>query len=99
VGSIVKEDKKSVWGVVFAVTRRDLERLGRYEGPGYERCAVDVVDRDGRQHTVLTYIAKPDDPLPQERPSKDYMSHYIRGAQYFGLPEKYVDDLKRIPTG
>src|SRR5690242_6364360 len=32
VGSIAREEGASVWGVVFAISERDLSRLDEYEG-------------------------------------------------------------------
>src|SRR3990170_602913 len=54
VGSIVKSENESVWGVVFAVTPRDLARLDRFEGKGsaYKREPIEVVNREGRNHTA-----------------------------------------------
>ncbi len=98
VGSIVKKQNASVWGVVFTVTRRDLERLDRFEGKGYTRGPVDLVDEQGHQVTAWTYFAEPDEPPTKARPSRAYIDLYVRGAEYFGLPEKYLEFLRSIPT-
>jgi gamma-glutamylcyclotransferase (GGCT)/AIG2-like uncharacterized protein YtfP len=97
VGSIVKKQNESVWGVVFTVTRRDLERLDRFEGKGYRRGLVDVVDEQGHQVTAWTYFAEPDESPTKARPSQEYIDLYVRGAEYFGLPEKYLEFLRSIP--
>jgi gamma-glutamylcyclotransferase (GGCT)/AIG2-like uncharacterized protein YtfP len=98
VGSIVKKKKRSVWGVVFAVTPRDLARLDRFEGSGYRRELIEVVDAKGRQTRVWTYFAEPDDPPTKQLPSREYIDHYVRGAKYFSLPEAYMKLLKSIRT-
>lgn len=98
VGSIVRNENESVWGVVFTVARRDLERLDRFEGKGYTRGLIDIVDQQGRQVTVWTYFAKPDGPPTKELPSREYIDLYMRGAEYFGLPERYLEFLRSIPT-
>jgi len=98
VGSVVKKRGHSVWGVVFAVSHRDLKRLDRFEGPGYKRGMIDAVDTQGHMHPVWTYFAKPDDPPTKELPSREYLDSYIRGAEYFGLPKEYRDFLRSIQT-
>ena len=98
VGSIAREDGASVWGVVFAVSERDLLRLDAYEGvstKAYRRELIDVVDNQGRQSKVWTYFAAPSGQgdIP---PHKDYIALYVKGATYFGLPPEYVESLKEI---
>ena len=88
-----------MWGVVFAVTERDLERLDRFEGVGsksYRRESIEVTDSTGHSHRVWTYIANPQG--KHFLPSKNYIDLYIRGAEYFGLPATYVEELRNIKT-
>ena len=98
VGSITQREGGSVRGVVFAISSRDIERLDRYEGSGYERIQIDVHDQQGFSHRVWTYSATLDGPKTKKLPSSAYISLYLRGAEYFGLPKKYQESLKRIKT-
>jgi gamma-glutamylcyclotransferase len=101
VGSIVREPGQSVWGVVFAVTDRDLVRLDSYEGVpkgAYTREPIEVFDQQDRKVQVLTYIAVPQQGGPFT-PHKDYIDLYVRGAKYFGLPEAHVRTLEVIRKG
>ena len=98
VGSIAQEKDSSTWGVVFAVSERDLARLDVYEGvsiKAYTRELIDVVDSMGRQSKAWTYIANSSG-QGDFVPHKDYITLYIKGAVYFGLPEEYVESLRRI---
>src|SRR5262245_28570937 len=49
VGSLCKREGTSVWGVVFAVSLRDLARLDRFEGvpDSYTRSHLEVFDSRG----------------------------------------------------
>ncbi len=102
VGSLIRDDESSVWGVVFSVTKRDLTRLDRFEGVrsrSNERKPIEVIDEAGRTHQVETYFAKPADHPPREYvPSRGYLALYIRGAEYFGLPKSYIQQLREIKT-
>jgi gamma-glutamylcyclotransferase (GGCT)/AIG2-like uncharacterized protein YtfP len=98
VGSLKDEKGKSVWGVVFAVSLRDLVRLDRFEGvPGgsYERKEIEVFDSKGKRRIVWAHIAVPQKEAPFA-PHRDYISLYISGAEYYGLPAEYLAGLKRI---
>jgi cation transport regulator ChaC len=104
VGSLVSCQGRDVWGVVFAVTSRDLDRLDRFEGvkgnsPTYRREWIEVLNKDGNRHKVWTYFAIPkDNPAKHYPPHKDYIKLYIHGAEYFDLPKDYVDELRAIVT-
>ena len=98
VGSITKQVGSSVWGVVFAVSERDLARLDRYEGVSshaYRRDLVDLLDEGGRHITAWTYFAIPDGE-EEYRPHRDYIAIYVRGAVYCGLPDAYLKSLNDL---
>ena len=98
VGSIERKQGSSVWGVVFSVIERDLERLDRREGVligAYTRCPIEVHKANGESVQVQTYFAV----RPQAsdiRPHQDYIDLYLRGAKRFGLPAPYIKFLERI---
>jgi AIG2-like family len=104
VGSLERGETGSVWGVVFAVTERDLDRLDRFEGvkakpPSYRRSPIEVLDKSRRLYPVETHLAVPaDGPSRHYAPSQGYIRLYIRGAEHFGLPEDYVRSLRAIET-
>jgi len=99
VGSIERNADSLVWGVVFYISKDDLARLDRYEGvpAAYARERVNVMSVDGtRTDEVWTYIAVPQG--AHFLPHGDYIGHYIRGAEHFGLPQEYIQQLKSIET-
>ena len=99
VGSIVTNESTSVWGVVFAVSPKDLKRLDSFEGVGrsYRRDHIDVLNQRGNSYRVWTYFANPqEDPAKEYTPHGDYIENYVRGAEYFGLPPSYVESLRML---
>jgi O-acetyl-ADP-ribose deacetylase (regulator of RNase III) len=99
VGSIAPDQGQSVWGVVFSVSAPDLIRLDYFEGvsrAAYRRDRITVVDQQGQVHDVWSYFAAGDSAPQEYQPSKEYIDFYIRGAEYFELPQNYVESLKAI---
>lgn len=99
VGSIVQSANDTVWGVVFSVSKRDLTRLDSYEGipsGAYTRNYLDVVNSTGKRFTPWTYFAVPDSRKQEFAPSSAYITLYIRGAEYFGLPAAYIEFLRTL---
>ena len=100
VASIRKADDSSVWGVIFGVTPRDLQRLDGFEGVAlgsYRRDRIDVKNQEGIPYKVWTYFANPQGG-EKYRPHEDYMELLIKGAKYFELPGDYIGKLKSIKT-
>jgi len=101
VGSIAPDEGSSVWGVVFAVSDRDLVRLDQYEGVSsgrYTRAQIELFGTDGGRHSAWTYFAVPED-TGDFIPHYSYIDLYVKGAIYFGLPAAYVESLKRTQDG
>lgn len=101
VGSIVREEGLSVWGVVFSVSDRDLPILDRFEGVGvgaYRREKVDLIDPHGHSVDAWTYFAN-EEGSGNFLPHRDYIDLYIQGAEHFGLPGAHIEVLKRIREG
>jgi len=101
VGSVVRAENSSVWGVVFEVSDRDLIGLDRFEGVGikaYRREMIELRDPNGHPMNAWTYFANAEG-NGECVPHRDYIDLYIRGAEHFALPEDYVRTLKEIRAG
>lgn len=82
---------EEVWGVIFELTKKDLEILDSYEG-GYIRKKLRV--RSGaNEMKVYSYISnRVEEDLRVAPRYKDYI---IQGAQENELPKAYIEKLKR----
>lgn len=98
----LEEDTDShVLGAVYQLSCSDLARLDECEGvpKRYRREELSVSplgqssDQDIAQ-TAWVYIAvaQPDGPF---RPSKRYLCTMISGAREHGLPEDYIEEIRR----
>lgn len=95
---VVKSEnpEDTVYGVLFRVTRADLEILDRFEGVGYgyERTSLVVRTTSGEDLAAETYVATIID--PDLRPYAWYKEHVLRGAQASGLPAAYIATIESI---
>lgn len=83
-----------VWGALYAIDPAHWERLDGFE-PGYERVALEVTTENHERVTAATYIA----PETASEPVAFawYKRLLIDGARENGLPEPYIDSLRRLP--
>jgi gamma-glutamylcyclotransferase (GGCT)/AIG2-like uncharacterized protein YtfP len=103
----VPETGQGIWGVVFDISEEDLRRMDKSEGyqpgrPSNENAYIREqrkVLRDGKQgQPVLVWLyfanREPNPPLPNAA----YKKQLVDGAKYWGLPEAYQVQLRRIET-
>ena len=91
------DPQAEVWGVLWAITRRDLVRLDASEGiPWWHYRAVwlNAVDAEGNTLRVVTYIALGNE--FESSPSLRYITLMREGAREHGLPENYIGFLQRV---
>ncbi|MGB9791799.1 MAG: gamma-glutamylcyclotransferase family protein [Thermacetogeniaceae bacterium] len=88
-----------VEGILYAVTKEELLKLDTYEGfpTHYERREVSVERRDtGEVVSAVTYIANPAKVEDGLKPTREYLSHLLAGADY--LSKEYVHRLRLVET-
>ncbi len=85
---------KGVWGVVYEVDDRDLQKLDRIS-PKYERKLVKVLI-DGRECEAWVYVAKPEFVNDSLKPDRSCIERMIKGAKFHGLPKEYVSWLESL---
>ena len=84
----------AVHGVLFSVPAIQQEALDRAEGPGYERCRIEVRIRSGTSANAFTYLANDLD--PDLRPFGWYLGHVLAGAREWSLPLPYIEALESV---
>ncbi len=96
---IVPNPTQSVWGLLYAVTPKDLEALDVYEGTPmhYRRISVAVVGESETEKTAETYevVSKA---ITFQKPSQDYLEKLTSAAEKFSFPDVYRAFLGSIPT-
>src|SRR5262245_57430066 len=84
-----------VYGVLFDLTSKDVQRLDAHEGRGYERISRDVLREDGTAESAFVYLARANSIGVSLRPTSAYLAYIIAGAREHKLPEEYVSALER----
>jgi gamma-glutamylcyclotransferase len=86
-----------VWGVIYQISKSDILQLDKFEGKGYDRVQVNVIDSNQEYHEVQTYISTFDEYLASDDLPYDWYKEYIiYGAEENGLPKEYEDNLKKV---
>lgn len=96
--SIVPHRGGTVHGVLWRLTARDLAVLNAYESLDsglYLRATLPVV-AGGRRFAALVYIGRT---RAEGRPRSGYLDVVVEGARECGLPDAYVQSLKRWASG
>jgi hypothetical protein len=100
--TVVSRVGEDLWGVVYKLSFSDGELLDawqdvRLNGTGpYFHYPTEVVAPDGSVYQVLLY--KKDILDEPQKPSEEYLAHIVKGAVAQGLPEAYINKIKKIPT-
>ncbi len=97
VAGFEKRRGEDLWGVLYALSRDDLDELDRIEGvpDDYERLEYTVWWKDETPLKAQVYNALPSAPTPPSRRYKDALLH---GAVENGLPKAYRRRLETIET-
>ena len=96
--NIVEDAESVVEGILYEIKESDLRKLDKFEGYPfhYRRTRVYVKLDDGERVEAITYIAQPEKVESGLRPSKEYLSHLLKGCNL--LSEEYCEKLRRTPT-
>lgn len=99
--NIVANNEHEVWGVVYQCRPEDLEKLDGHEGVSgghYHRLPVEVI-AGGEVLAAETYVAGDRWVCREQTPSPGYAAKILQGATDHGLPEAYLEELKRRIAG
>jgi gamma-glutamylcyclotransferase (GGCT)/AIG2-like uncharacterized protein YtfP len=94
VGTVIPAKGKSVFGLLWRLSDRNIEALDAYEGVAsgdYRREQV-IVDIDGVQIDALVYVATNVTP---GKPRAGYLEVVLKAAAEVGLPESYLAELSK----
>jgi len=94
VATIVPAEGSSAIGILWSITDVHESTLDRYEGirDGFYRRHFMKIEKQGGEETkALVYIAaESESGIPRE----GYLEKIIYGAEHFGLPEDYIEELR-----
>jgi gamma-glutamylcyclotransferase (GGCT)/AIG2-like uncharacterized protein YtfP len=91
--TIVGEPAATVWGGLWWLTPGHEATLDEKEGVAgghYRREFLDVITVDHQAVSALVYVEAHRHDAP---PKAGYLERILRGAEWFGLPDAYRDEL------
>lgn len=96
--SVVRDPRRTVWGLLWDLALADVPALDRYEGVAgglYAKAALPVLTDKGPRR-ALVYVGRGSGPgLP--RPG--YMEAVLDAARAAGLPPTYLRELETLAPG
>jgi gamma-glutamylcyclotransferase (GGCT)/AIG2-like uncharacterized protein YtfP len=106
VGSVIPENGKEVYGCLYLLTKKEIEKLDVVEGyrkdrnkseNSYNREWIDVVLQNGKTLSAEIYIQTNNTDI-NGKPSNSYKQTLVRGASDCSLPDFYKQELEAIET-
>ena len=94
-GNVACVPKGITEGVLYEITSEGLTRLDQWE-KGYERKELVINLRDGSPIRAWVYMAKPSVTKDGLKPTKAYISHFLKGADL--LSPQYFKWLENTET-
>lgn len=89
-------DERGVWGVLYGVGAGDWSTLDRLEDvPRQNRRVMVPVRTSFGLFCARCYQSVPGD---KRLPSKAYIDRIVKGSEFFGLPQKYIRQIKSLPV-
>lgn len=92
VATIVADDDAEVWGVVWEISGEHLKALDEWEAYPVAYDRFDTAVFTPEPMTAIVYQATM---LREEPPAERYLGGIVRGAVANGLPQEYVERLRR----
>jgi len=95
--NIVPEESSLVEGVIYKISEKSIEKLDKKEGfPWHYQRLNMLVESQGKFLKCVVYIANPTKVKEGLKPTKEYLSHLLKGSDY--LSPEYVSHLENIQT-
>jgi hypothetical protein len=84
---------RKAWGVLYKLSKKDLEKLKRIEGPRYEEKPILVVNQKGKKRKAKTFVVREEERLQGLATSAAYVSWIIYGLRDHGVPEDWISHV------
>ncbi|HWF61171.1 MAG TPA: gamma-glutamylcyclotransferase family protein [Nitrospira sp.] len=96
--NIWPDGTRVVWGIAYRCSPKALRQMDDHEGVlggHYLRKDVQVECDSGEFFTAVTYVAGEGYIRTSLSPAQDYLHRILSGARSHGLPEDYIQEIRR----
>jgi gamma-glutamylcyclotransferase (GGCT)/AIG2-like uncharacterized protein YtfP len=91
---VVLNKGSEVWGLLYELSREDIENLDRAEGPRYRRFSVSI--QIEHQPAVPAFVYEVIDKAPFKSPDSQYLDIIKRAASEYAFPKSYQEYLDSV---
>ncbi len=95
--NILPRPGEEVIGVVYRCDQDTMKKMDSCE-LGYDRQSVMVLLDTGEAIISITYIADAKNVTSEGHPSVEYLQKILTGARQHGLPQEYIEKVKRLAS-
>jgi len=93
---LIQTPGRKAWGVLYKLSKKDLERLREIEGPRYEEQSISVIDKKGKKQKATTFVVKEKERRQGLATSAAYVSWIVYGLRDHGAPEDWIDHVLEV---
>src|SRR5467141_2031699 len=82
---LIQTPGRKAWGVLYRLSKKNLEELREIEGPRYEERPIQVIDEKGKKRKAKTFVVREKDHCEGLATSAAYVSWIIYGLRDHGV--------------
>lgn len=87
---LIQSPGRKAWGVLYRLSKNNLERLREIEGLRYEEKPIQVIDEKRKKRKATTFVVRDKDRREGLATSAAYVSWIIYGLRDHGVPEDWI---------
>ncbi len=87
---LIQSPGRKAWGVLYRLSKNNLERLREIEGPRYEEKLIQVIDGKRKKRKATTFVVREKDRRGGLATSAAYVSWIVYGLRDHGVPEDWI---------
>jgi cation transport regulator ChaC len=87
---LIQSPGRKAWGVLYRLSKSNLERLREIEGPRYEEKPIQVIDGKRKKRKATTFVVREKDRRGGLATSAAYVSWIVYGLRGHGVPEDWI---------
>jgi len=87
---LIQSPGRKAWGVLYRLSKNNLERLREIEGLRYEEKPIQLIDEKRKKRKATTFVVREKDRREDLATSAAYVSWIVYGLRDHGVPEDWI---------
>jgi gamma-glutamylcyclotransferase (GGCT)/AIG2-like uncharacterized protein YtfP len=93
---LIQKAGRKAWGVLYKLSKKNLEKLREIEGPRYEERPIQVLNEEGKKRKASTFVVRGRDRRNDLATSAAYVSWIIYGLRDHRVPEDWIAHVVNV---